>query len=92
MAEHLASILDKGDVIVIDAKHPLWTAWDDDDWNGATAGNWVAQYIKPGVRVLLCPPGKDTLFGRALRRNQVIIRMKASFERLGAFVRMEKKS
>jgi hypothetical protein len=42
--------------ITIGAKHPLWAAWDDDDWNGATAASWYNQYVKPGVRIVLTPP------------------------------------
>jgi hypothetical protein len=42
--------------IVVNKDHPLWRAWDDDDWNGATAANWVTAYAKPDERICLTPP------------------------------------
>lgn len=42
--------------VLVEATHPLWAAFDDDDWNGATASVWMSRTIKPGMRVRLEPP------------------------------------
>ena len=71
---------DGGPPVEVDAKHPLWAAWDDDDWNGATAANWYSSHVRPGVRVVLTPPLSASA--------DLLLRMTASFERDGAFVEL----
>lgn len=41
-------------IVRVHADHPAWTAIDDDDWNGATFGNWAARL--KGKTVLIWPP------------------------------------
>ena len=44
------------DPIEVGPTHPLWTSWDDDDWNGATAANWMHASAKLGATIKLMPP------------------------------------
>lgn len=53
------------DIEVVEVKpdHLVWTTWDDDDWNGATCGQWITTL--KGLDVKLYPP-KDILPGLLL--------------------------
>lgn len=42
------------DTVEVGPTHPLWRSWDDDDWNGSTAANWMST-IKSGTAVVLRP-------------------------------------
>jgi len=64
------------DVVVIGREHPLWAAWDDDDWDGATASRWMHDHIRPGILVRLHPPGTP----------QLTERVAAAMRRMGATV------
>ena len=66
-----------GDVEVY-AKHPLWAAWDDDDWNGATAANWFRSYVTKGRTIRLQPPATATA--------DLVRRMTVTMEKAGAVV------
>lgn len=63
---------------IVDATHPLWTAWDDNDWNGETASNWMHSHIRPGIRVRLVAPKKSA--------PQLIEQIADSMRRMGATV------
>lgn len=72
-----------GRVVEVDAAHPLWKAWDDDDWNGATAANWITNHIVAGVRVRITPAGDvpAELLGRICKAfigRGAIVELKAS--------------
>jgi len=63
------------DAVEVDEAHPIWTSMDDDDWNGATAGQWLL--AMRGKRVVLVPPptaGPELLerVREALRRNGAV--------------------
>lgn len=64
--------------ITIGADHPAWRAIDDDDWDGATFGNYLRS-IRPGAVVTLVPPDGAPA--------SLVIRMRAAFERVGCAVK-----
>ena len=45
----------RSNIVEVGPNHPLWRSWDDDDWNGATCGNWIRSYA-PGADIKLRPP------------------------------------
>lgn len=46
--------LRRAEVVEVGPTHPLWTSFDDDDWNGATCGQWIRNV--EGMNVKLHPP------------------------------------
>ena len=40
--------------IIVGPDHPAWKAIDDDDWNGATFGNWLRTVGSSDI--ILIPP------------------------------------
>jgi len=62
-------------------EHPAWKALDDDDWNGATFGSWLAAIKREKVEVIL-QPGPD-------HSPQLVERMRQAVARFSPSVRVE---
>lgn len=73
MAEELLDLkglgLEPDKVVFAGPDHPVWTSIDDDDWNGATCGQWLQGLA--GKVVYLLPPEGAPLERvlEAVRRN-----------------------
>jgi hypothetical protein len=69
---------DDESTVIVEETHPLWKAWDDDDWNAATATAWMNRHIRPGIHVVLKPP--------ADARPTLAAEVAAAMKRFGATV------
>lgn len=41
--------------IIVDYDHPVWRTWDDDDWGGATANQWLGTLVD---EIVVLRPGQ----------------------------------